>query len=172
MGKTVNTDKDTPQSGISYYILQNPINCMLQQSKGNKIMPNPTIEESSKYIRAYFVVSLGILFSLSLFASSPAALADGHFTIYIEHEDNCTNDSCLSEEGLVVKQGSTVTWINNDSTFHSVYSGFQDSGRDGEFESSMILPGEGFSVEFKKDGYYHYYCNTHPWMKGMIQVSS
>ena len=133
-------------------------------------MPNPTIEESSKNLRAYFIVSLGIIFSLSFIALSPVAFADNHFTVYIENQDNCSNKSCLSEEGLVVKQGTTITWINKDNTFHSIYSGFQDSGRDGEFESNMILPGDEFSVEFKKDGYYYYYCNTHPWMKGMIQV--
>ena len=144
---------------------------MLQQSKGNKIMPNPTIEESSKYLRAYFIVSLGVLFSLSLAALSPTVFAEDNFTIYIEDKDNCTSNSCLSEEGLVVKQGATITWINNDNTFHSIYSGFQDSGRNGAFESNTILPGEGFSVEFKKDGYYNYYCNSHPWMKGMILVS-
>ena len=145
---------------------------MLQQSKGNKIiMPNPTIEESSKHLRAYFIVSLGVLFSLSLSAMSPTVFADDNFTIYIEDENNCTSNSCLSEEGLVVKQGSTVTGINKDSTFHPIYSGSQNSGRNGAFESNVILPGEEFSVDFKRDGYYHYYCNSHPWMKGMILVS-
>ena len=114
---------------------------MLQQSKGNKIMPNPTIEESSENLRAYFIVSLGILFSLSLVTLNPVVFADDHFTIYIEEKNNCTSSSCLSEEGLVVKQDITVTWINNDNTFHSIYSGFQDSGRDGGFEKDMILQG-------------------------------
>ena len=134
-------------------------------------MPNPTIEESSKNLRAYFMVSLGVLFSLSLVALNPVAFADGHYTIYIENNNNCINDACLSEEGLVIKQGTTVTWLNNDDTFHSIYSGFQDSGRDGLFENAMILPGEEFSVDFNKDGYYHYYCSSHPWMKGAILVS-
>ena len=105
---------------------------MLQQSKGDKFTPIPTIEESSKNPRAFFMVSLGVLFSLSMMvALSPAAFADGHFTIFIEDNDNCTNDACLSAEGPVIKQGTTVTWINNDDTFHSIYSGFQESGRDG-----------------------------------------
>ncbi len=117
------------------------------------------------------MVSLGIIFSIALIALSPMAFADSNFTIYIENENNCANNSCLSEEGLIVKQNTTVTWINNDSTFHSIYSEFQYSGRNVEFESNGILLGESFSVEFKKDGHYHYYCNTHPWMKGMIQVS-
>ena len=145
---------------------------MLQQSKGGKIRPTKTKKKSYKSLPAYCMASLGIIFSISLVVFSPnAAYADNHSTIYIENADNCKNNSCLSEDGLVIKQGSTVTWINNDNTFHSILSGFQDSGRDGLFENEMILPGEEFSVDFKRDGYYYYYCNSHPWMKGVVLVS-
>ena len=41
-------------------------------------MPNPTIEESSKHFCAYFLVSLGIIFSLSLIAINPVAFADNY----------------------------------------------------------------------------------------------
>lgn len=100
------------------------------------------------------------------------AFADNHYTIYIENEDKCkTSSSCLSDEGLVVHQGSTVTWINNDVTFHTILSGMQEQGRNGEFDSGMIIPNDEFSVTFQKDGYYEYYCDTHPWMKGMILVT-
>ena len=105
-----------------------------------------------------------------MIALNPVAHANDHFTIFIENSDNCIDISCLSEDGLVIKQGSTVTWMNDDSMFHSILSGFQDSGRDGSFENEMILPGEKFSVNLERDGYYYYYCNSHPWMKGMIQV--
>ena len=45
---------------------------------------------------------------------------------------------------------------------YDITSDFRDSGRDGEFESGGIMPGEEFSVTFKKDGYYYYYCDTPP----------
>ncbi len=145
---------------------------MLQQSKGNKVRLTKAKKESCKSLPAYCMVSLGIIFSISLIALNPVAYADDHFVISIENSDNCSNNSCLSEDGLVIKQGSTVTWMNNDNTFHSILSGFQDSGRDGSFANEMILPGDKFSVDFERDGYYNYYCNSHPWMKGMILVSS
>ncbi len=143
---------------------------MRYQSKGNKIQPTKAKKVPYKPILAYCIVSLGIIFSISMIALNPVAYADDQFTISIENSDNCKNSSCLSEEDLVIKQNSTVTWINNDNTFHSILSGFQDSGRDGLFENEIILPGEAFSVDFERDGYYHYYCNSHPWMKGMIMV--
>ena len=98
------------------------------------------------------MVSLGIIFSIGLIARNPVACADYRFTIPIEDNDNCKNNSCLSEDGLAMKQDSVVTWTNSDDTFHSILSGFQDSGMDGFFENKMILPGEEFSVSFERDG--------------------
>ena len=144
---------------------------MLQQSKGNKTQPTKTKKASCQSLPAFCIVSLGIIFSVGLITLNPVAYADNHFVISIENSDNCKNSSCLSEDVLVIKQDSVVTWTNNDDTFHSILSGFQDSGRDGFFENEMILPGEEFSVSFERDGYYYYYCNSHPWMKGMVLVS-
>ena len=145
---------------------------MTQNSKGNKIQTSLTkSEEPTKNSSTCYAVSLGILFSFVSIFLIPAAFAEDVTVIFIENSENCQNESCLSEEGLVIKQGSTVSWINNDITFHTIFSGFRDSGRDGEFESNMIIPTEEFSVTFHKDGYYYYYCDTHPWMKGAILVT-
>ena len=118
-----------------------------------------------------YVVSLGIIFSLFFVTNATASFAEEKITIYIENQDNCQNESCLSDEGAVIKQGNTVTWKNNDNTFHTILSGTQDYGRDGKFQSEMIVPGSEFSVTFDRDGYHYYYCNTHPWMKGVILVT-
>jgi plastocyanin len=146
---------------------------MTQNSKRNKIQTSLVKpEEPTKNSSTGYAVSLGILLSLTSVFLIPAAFADDGTVIFIENGENCQNESCLSDEGLVIKQGSTVSWKNNDLTFHTIFSGFQDSGRDGKFESGMIIPGEKFSVTFKNDGYYYYYCDTHSWMKGAILVTS
>ena len=118
-----------------------------------------------------YAVSLGIIFSLFFITNVIASFAEEKITIYIEDKDNCQNESCLSDEGIVIKQGDTVTWKNNDNTFHTILSGIQDYGRDGKFQSDMIIPGNEFTVTFDKEGYYYYYCDTHPWMKGVILVA-
>ena len=127
---------------------------MLQQSKGNKIQPSKTKNESCKSLPAFCMVFLGIIFSIGLIALNPVAYADDHFTISIENSNNCKNSSYLSEDGLVMKQDSVVTWTNSDYTFHSILSGFQDSGRNDFFENKMILPGDEFSISFERDGYF------------------
>lgn len=96
------------------------------------------------------MVSLGIIFYIVIITLNPMAFADSNFTIYIENENNCTNNSCISEEGLIVKQNTTITGINNESMFHSIYREFQHSGKNAEFESSRILPGKVFQLNLRK----------------------
>jgi len=68
--------------------------------------------------------------------------------------------------------GTTVTWINNDSTLHTAVSGNPESGgpSGGEFDSSYLAKGKTFSHTFDTAGTFDYYCTLHPFMKGQIVV--
>ncbi len=69
---------------------------------------------------------------------------------------------------LTVKNGTTVTWYNNDTTTHTVTSD------DGSFQSSGDLaPGQTYSVTFNKTGTFTYHCSIHPaQMKAKVVVQS
>ena len=66
---------------------------------------------------------------------------------------------------LNVKVGTTVTWINKDSTTHNVVS---DSGL---FESGDLTNGMSYNYTFNKAGSYPYHCSIHPSMTGTVVVS-
>jgi len=81
---------------------------------------------------------------------------------------------------LNVKVGDTVTWINEDTTKHTVTSG-KSSGRfgfvegklgepDGIFDSGLFDAGERWSYTFDEAGTFTYFCTIHPWMSGMVVV--
>lgn len=71
----------------------------------------------------------------------------------------------FSPNNLTVKAGTTVTWINNDSTTHTVTSD------NGAFQSSSnINQGTNYTFTFTKAGTYPYHCSIHPEMKGTIVV--
>jgi plastocyanin len=70
---------------------------------------------------------------------------------------------------IVIYQGETVTWINDDSAFHTVTSGFYDES-DGAFDSGQLDPAQIFSHKFEEGGFYDYYCRLHPWMDGQVIV--
>ena len=63
-----------------------------------------------------------------------------------------------------VSEGTTVTWVNDDSAEHTVTS------IDGTFNSGNIAPGRVFNFTFTKPGKYQYQCVIHPSMVGYVNV--
>jgi plastocyanin len=63
---------------------------------------------------------------------------------------------------LTVKVGTTVTWLNNDSTAHNIKSD--------TFNSPMLNKGDKFEFTFSTTGTFDYICGVHPTMKGQIIV--
>ena len=76
---------------------------------------------------------------------------------------------CYTPPEITVPAGKTVTWLNDDSGFHTVTSGYYDTS-DGMFDSGHIDPEKTFSYTFEKAGNFHYFCNLHPWMEGTVIV--
>ncbi|RPI96590.1 MAG: hypothetical protein EHM39_10730, partial [Chloroflexi bacterium] len=63
-----------------------------------------------------------------------------------------------------VATGATVTWVNNDTTPHTVHS------HEGWFESGTIEPGESFVWQADEPGTFLYNCELHPGMEGVVIV--
>ncbi len=80
-----------------------------------------------------------------------------------------TNDRCYIPSLIVVGKGKLVTWVNEDSAFHSVTSGFYDAPSD-LFDSGHLDPFESYTIIFEEAGTYDYFCTLHPWMKGQVIV--
>jgi len=78
-------------------------------------------------------------------------------------------DICYIPSSIVIEKGKQVTWVNQDSAFHSVTSGFYDEPTE-LFDSGHLDPFESFSLTFDESGTYDYFCTLHPWMKGQVIV--
>ena len=79
------------------------------------------------------------------------------------------DDRCYAPSLILTKKGNSVTWVNEDSAFHSVTSGFYDSPTE-LFDSGHLDPFESFTFTFDEVGDYDYFCTLHPWMKGQVTV--
>ena len=79
------------------------------------------------------------------------------------------NDRCYIPSQIVIETGKQVTWINEDSAFHSVTSGFYGEPTE-FFDSGHLDPYQSFSFTFDETGIYDYYCTLHPWMEGQVIV--
>jgi len=64
---------------------------------------------------------------------------------------------------LTVAKGTTVAFVNRDSTTHT-------ATRAGSFNTGHIRPGRSATVEFKRAGVYAYHCMIHNYMHGKIVV--
>ena len=78
-------------------------------------------------------------------------------------------DSCYTPSKIAIKQGDSVTWVNEDVAFHSVTSGYYDEPSE-IFDSDYLDPEESFTFIFENIGTYDYFCTLHPWMKGQVIV--
>jgi plastocyanin len=88
------------------------------------------------------------------------APADGLNTIVIKN-------FIFSPANLTIKNGTTVTWMNQNGAVHQIVS---DSGT--PFTSDSLASGESYQFTFIKPGNYNYHCTYHPTIKGTIIVKS
>ena len=79
------------------------------------------------------------------------------------------NDRCYIPSLIVIEKGKQVTWVNEDSAFHSITSGYYDTPTD-LFDSGHLDPFESYTLTFDEIGTYDYFCTLHPWMKGQVIV--
>jgi plastocyanin len=78
-------------------------------------------------------------------------------------------DICYIPPNLIVEKGKSVTWLNEDSSFHSVTSGFYPEPS-GLFDSGHLDPYQSYTLSFDEYGTYDYFCTLHPWMKAQVIV--
>ena len=70
----------------------------------------------------------------------------------------------FAPQRVVVKAGTTVTWINDEDIPHTVASSTK------LFKSNALDTKDKFSFTFTTAGAYEYFCSLHPHMTGTIVV--
>jgi len=95
--------------------------------------------------------------------------------VLIKDDNACTpsppDTNCLFSPASynATVNGSAVVWKNVGGAPHTATSNSTANGSLPSFNSNTIAQNGGtFSFTFTKAGTYHYYCNIHLWMKGII----
>ena len=139
-----------------------------------KVMPD------SKYCYMLTVLSL-ILFSTlsdhSFFAE--AANVEVRIPVGANESDCEETNECFIPFEVTISVGDTVTWINDDSSPHTVTSGDlkKDVNKIGldysdGFNSPLLKSGESWTHTFEKAGIYPYFSMVGLWMTGVVIVES
>lgn len=110
---------------------------------------------------------------VAMFLVLPMMVFAENFSVIIPPGANnrlcATFHNCYSPEKIMISEGDSITWVNEDSDFHSVTSG-KPGTIDGIFDSELFPSGESWTFTFTNFGKYDYFCTIHPWMMGKITV--
>jgi plastocyanin len=129
--------------------------------------------------------TFGILIAVTVIATAAAATTNNYAQAQTEVKVSIVpgastlGDKAYSPNPVNVKVGDTVTWLNDDTQFHTVTSGSPSAtGTVGKvFDSKLSGPaalttkGKTFSHKFTEKGEIPYYCQLHPTMLGKVVVS-
>lgn len=120
------------------------------------------------------IVILGLIFSSSTpekNSEEPELIVKGDVVMPTKvSRPGCDEiDRCYIPSVIVIDSGKQVTWVNEDSAFHSVTSGFYGEPTE-LFDSGHLDPFESYTLDFDEVGTYDYFCTLHPWMKGQVIV--
>ena len=96
--------------------------------------------------------------------STPAPPGTTSSSVSIPVGAEVLRNRAFMPDELDVTAGTTVTWVNTDSTTHTSTS--NASG----WNSGNIAPGSSFSLAFQNAGTFQYHCAIHPGMVGTVVV--
>jgi plastocyanin len=96
-----------------------------------------------------------------MLAAAPLSMAHAAPAPVTVKIDNFTFDA----QTITVPAGTTVTWVNNDDTPHTVVADDHKS-----FRSKPLDTDDKFSFTFTTPGTYGYFCSIHPHMTGKVLV--
>ena len=125
-------------------------------------------------ITVVILVIIGVIFSNSSVEekseeSEPVIKGDVIMPTKVSRPGCEKTDRCYIPSVIVIDSGSQVTWVNEDSAFHSVTSGSYEEPSE-LFDSGHLDPFESYTLDFDEIGTYDYFCTLHPWMKGQVIV--
>jgi plastocyanin len=96
--------------------------------------------------------------------SSPTSPSTSSTTVAIVQGAQALTTTAYSPNPVTVARGTTLTWVNNDTTAHDQIA---DGGA---FNTGNVNPGGRASVTLQNAGTVTYHCGIHPNMVGTINV--
>ncbi|MEK6975110.1 MAG: plastocyanin/azurin family copper-binding protein [Candidatus Thermoplasmatota archaeon] len=117
-------------------------------------------------LRGITTLALGLSFLLLAGCSSAPVEAGDDSQGDADDASNqiAMKNMAFSPKSMTVHVGESVTWVNQDSTGHTVSADDPDQwGTPGSGDNSAdwMMKGDSWSHTFTEPGTYHYYCKPH-----------
>jgi plastocyanin len=126
------------------------------------------------------VPAVGVALAMLLLPVDAAAAPKPVVVHIVDSGGTCTGAFCYQSDALAVRSGTTVVWMNQSASDHTVtrctmaacgVSG--GTGRDRRLSSPVIRSGRTYRFTFHSRGTYVYYCTIHGFdaMHGGVTVA-
>ena len=127
--------------------------------------------EKRRLLLLFLIFLLPMFFMTSLF---PVALAQNETlsVAIVPGSSSPFNGQFYVSNVIDVSPNSSVSWINQDTSSHTVTSGDFTTGPSGQFDSGLLNTGATFTHQFTAPGVYTYYCTIFPFMSGVVNVTA
>jgi plastocyanin len=120
-----------------------------------------------------FAICAAVLAVTACSTIDPGRQATEH-VVHLSCATDDANSPCAFEPAeLTVPVGTTVRWVNDDDTYHTVTSSssLQVRRPSGRFDAVLDSAGDEFTYTFDQPGTYPYYCQPHAeFMAGSVIV--
>lgn len=120
-------------------------------------------------------VKIGAVWALVIpvliFSTSPVILAQEGSISIVPGASSPNNVNFYQPSQKNIPINSTLIWVNNDSSLHTVTATNSTNTDSQVFDSGIINPGQIWQHKFKQLGLMEYYCTLHPFMKGIVNVT-
>lgn len=134
----------------------------------------PQFKDTIHIMSAVFsivVLCLSILIIGTFIFVIPAAFAE-EITILPGSKDS-SRLRFLDINFYPIEKGKKLTWSNDDDIPHRILINSETGANNTMLlaDSEIIKPGDSFSYAIEKEGVYHFYSPTYPWIKGTVFVT-
>ena len=124
-------------------------------------------------------VLIDVVFSENVTAAGSGAPSSAAVVLLpglFEHECGARGgpaaSACYSEAEVHVQVGSTVTWVNNDTSDHFIMGVAPDKRHMPAFYSGRVGPGSSFAHTFDEPGTYGFYSGMNAPERGYVHVEA
>jgi plastocyanin len=131
----------------------------------------------NSYIKKGRSLLRSLIFLLAMFLMTslfPVALAQNETlsVAIVPGSSSPFNGQFYLPNTITVSPNSSVSWVNQDTSSHTITSGDFTTGPSGQFDSGLLNTGTTFTHQFTAPGVYTYYCTIFPFMSGVVNVTA
>jgi plastocyanin len=135
----------------------------VRANAGGSALAKARPQETSSMVKRLMIIG-ALVGAFGCGSSTPSTPSPAGSSVSIVANSSTLTTTAYNPNPINIARGSTVTWVNNDTTTHTSTS---DTGL---WNSGNLAPGANFTMTFQNAGSFPYHCTQHANMIGTVVV--